>query len=113
TDIARVCHEANRTLQAALNEPLSARSSSWENSSEDIKLSVEHGVLRALKGATPEELHEECFVYKTRHGWVHGEFKSDKYKTHPNLVSYDRLPESQKLKDKLFLAIVETLKGEE
>ena len=42
--------------------------------------------------------------------WSYGEVKDAEAKTHPCLIPYDQLPEFQKAKDKLFVAIVDALK---
>lgn len=42
-------------------------------------------------------------------GWVFGEIKDADAKTHPCIVPYDELPEFQKKKDHLFIAIVKAL----
>lgn len=52
---------------------------------------------------TPEENHENWMRYKLEHGWVYGEKKSEKYKTHPDLVPFDELPEVEQRKDEMDL----------
>lgn len=106
--IARACHEANRVLQSALNEEVSKP---WQTSSEEIRESARNGVVLALQGSTPEELHEGWVEFKVSEGYKWGPVKSETSKTHPCLVSYEELPEEQKVKDKLFYSIVDALKG--
>jgi hypothetical protein len=40
---------------------------------------------------------------------VYGETKDPVKKTHPWMIPYDELPQIQKTKDKLFLAVVKSL----
>lgn len=106
-EIARVCHEANRALQIISNDP--APSPDWDNAPDWQRESAVEGVEAALRGEGPEELHESWCVSKIRDGWTFGDVKDAELKTHPCLVDYDALPEEQKVKDRLFAAIVEVL----
>lgn len=109
-EIARVCHEANRAVQTIQASPLIAISPPWDELDFETRQSAISGVVNALKGATPEESHENWCRFKREHGWVRGPVKDLERREHPLLVPYDELPESQKLKDKLFLAVVEALR---
>lgn len=106
--IARACHEANRALQIAFDDP--AVSPSWEDAPEWQRDSAMHGVGAAINGATPEQLHDAWCEVKRRDGWIYGETKDADAKTHPCLVPYAELPAEQRLKDGLFHAIVNALK---
>ena len=106
-DIATICHAANGALRVVLGE---SPSPNWIDLDSESKLSVIEGVQHALSGKTSEELHESWCRYKEDHGWKYGPVQNAEAKTHPNLVAYDQLPESQKLKDALFKAIVEVFK---
>lgn len=105
-DIARVCHEANRQLQAILGEDTSP---TWYFLDDETKLSAIDGVKNAQSGATPQESHENWLRFKEEHGWTYGEEKDGVAKTHPCMVPYDQLPEEQKAKDELFTSIVRAL----
>ena len=65
---------------------------------------------------TPEQTHQNWFLVKAEEGWVYGEVKDAEKKTHPCMVPYAALPESQKAKDDLFrmavLLAYEVLKKE-
>jgi hypothetical protein len=105
-DIARVCHEANRALQLALDE---APSPHWDETDAEMRASAVDGVFTALEGATPEELHQSWCEFRLAQGWRHGAVKDTEAKTHPCLVPYAELPEDQRLKDELFQAVVGVL----
>lgn len=107
--IARVCHEANRGLQAAYPTDGIPVAPPWDEFPADQQLGVIAGVEQALAGATPEELHESWCAFKVADGWSYGEVKDAEAKTHPCLVPYAELPEDQRVKDRLFSAIVEAL----
>lgn len=108
SDIARVCHEANRAYQHVTGDP--APSPAWDEAPEWQRASATEGVEKALYGATPEELHESWVEAKERDGWVRGEVKDGEAKTHPCLVEYHLLSEEQRRKDALFYAVVEALR---
>lgn len=106
-DIARVCHAANRELQLIQGDP--NPSPEWDRAPEDQRRSALEGVRNALDGRSPAELHQNWCDEKTRNGWVFGTFKDAEIKTHPCLVPYDQLPAGQRLKDKVFLRIVNAM----
>ena len=105
--IAEVCHEANRVLQHHLGEQVSRP---WETAGDEQQESAIDGVRNALVGASAELSHENWLEFKRSQGWVYGEVKDEERKTHPCMVPYRALPEEQKFKDKLFLAIVGAFK---
>ena len=102
--IAHVCHEANRALQVTAGEgdisPHFMEAPEWQVQS------AYEGVQAALDGQTPEQLHESWCRYKIEDGWKYGATKDPVAKLHPCLVPYSKLPESQRIKDHVFQAIV-------
>lgn len=107
--IAEACHEANRVLQKTWGDPMV--SPHWEDAPEWQRASAMEGVANALKGRTPAELHQDWCHHKRKDGWTFGQTKDADAKTHPCLVDYDDLPDTERVKDELFLAIVLTLAG--
>ena len=69
------------------------------------------GVEHALKypEAGPEDSHQNWWAGKIADGWTYGEVKDTVAKTHPCMVPYSQLPEFQRKKGALFLAIVRAL----
>ena len=57
----------------------------------------------------PEQQHEAWREDKRRDGWVYGVVKDPAAKTHPCMVPYADLPESQRRKDALYLAVVRAM----
>lgn len=107
--IARVCHEANRALQIEQADPTIPVSPLWDDLDSETRESAVVGVQGVLKGNTPEQSHETWTEFKVAHGWTLGPVKDEAKKEHPLLVPYADLPESQKIKDTLFVAIVKAL----
>ncbi len=103
--IARICHEANREFCELTGGWIQPH---WDSAGKIVQDSVISGVKKRMENPdiTAAQSHEEWRRYKEAEGWVYGEDKSLKEKTHPNLVPYDELPPEQQIKDHLFSAIV-------
>lgn len=100
-DVARVCHAAN----AELNRIYGEDTIEWQ---EGARESVIAGVEAAQKeSCTAIESHNRWLRYKQAEGWKLGPVKDSIDKRHPLLVPWSQLPEHEKVKDRLFVAIVE------
>jgi hypothetical protein len=110
SQIAHVCHEANRALQLVTGDSLPSRR--WEDESDDTRFFATSVVSDVRGGATPEQLHERWCMQKAAVGWVFGTAKDAVKKTHPCLVPYEQLPQAQRDKDTLFMTVVRALSGE-
>lgn len=104
-DIAKVCHEANKAYCETIGDNSQL---SWDDAAEWQRDSAIKGVEFKLANpeATASAQHESWMDQKIADGWFYGEVKDAEKKTHPCLVEYDQLPEEQRVKDKLFAAIV-------
>lgn len=111
TDIARVCHEVNRaycqsigdlTQVAWIMAPL------WQQNSaiQDVQYRLQN------PKAGPADMHDAWCAAKVSEDWKHGPIKHLENKKHPCLVPYNELPAEQRVKDYLFMAVVESLKEE-
>lgn len=110
--IAELCYEVNRAICEAEGDPLER--GSWATADSELKSSVRKGVVNQL--STPvnssEESHSRWVESKNVEGWVYGEELDREKKTHPNMVPYSELPFSQRVKDHVFLAIVNVCKSQ-
>ena len=110
--IAHVCHEANRALQI-VNCDLSP-SPPWAQESEEVHRFAVAAVEFAMRGGTPEEQFRNWRDAKAADGWTYGPVKDPAAKTHPCMVAdYADLPETQRVKDAVFAAIVREMSGGE
>jgi len=109
TDVAAICHEANRQL---CKRQTDFTQLPWYSAPEWAKESAIAGVKAILVNpdTTPEKSHENWLAYKEADGWRYGVMKNSFTKEHPCIVPYDELPDDQKLKDHLFLGIVNAAK---
>lgn len=104
--IAIACHQQNRTYCQQLgddSQPLWIDAPEWQTSSAVM------GVQAALINPNPAASHESWMKQKVDDGWVYGEKKDPKAKTHHCIVPYDELPAEQKKKDTLFIEMVQQL----
>lgn len=107
--IAEVCHEALRVLQHIQGDP--DPSPAWADMPETERMPAVEGVHGARLGHTPAQSHASWCQVKYRDGWRYGPVKDPVAKTHPCLVPYAELPEGQRAKDRVFVAIVRALAG--
>jgi hypothetical protein len=102
TVVARAVHEAIRAYQAANREeeapPWAA--SGWMQSS------TLEAVEFALANPTPGAQHAAWCAAKQRDGWRYGTVKDESAKTHPSMVPFEDLSESEQRKDALLIAVV-------
>lgn len=110
--IARVVHEANRAVQIEQADPTIPVSPPWDETDPETRQSAVEGVVGVQRGNTPEESHVGWMQFKLDNGWTLGPVKDEAKKEHPLLVPYDELPASQRVKDSLFVNIVQALSQE-
>lgn len=108
TQIAQVCHEANRAYCFVTGD---ASQKSWEEAEQWQRDSAVKGVEFAIANpsAPPSAQHESWVAQKVADGWKYGPVKDPEKKEHPCIIPYDGLPEFQQRKDSLFRAVVAAL----
>ncbi len=106
--IARIAHEVNRAYCAALGDNSQP---TLEDAPEWQREAVMNGVRNILYGTvvTPEESHRSWVAKMADNGWVYGPVKDTERKQHPCMRPYTELPLEQRVKDHLFLAVVQAL----
>jgi RyR domain len=103
--VARTVHEAMRAHQGALGEP---EAPPWKDSGW-MQASSREAVEFALGNPTPGAQHEAWMQSKQRDGWVRGPVKDEAQKTHPSLVPFEELSDSEQSKDALLIAVVQAV----
>lgn len=103
---ARAAHEANRAYCVALGDESQP---SWLDAPGWQKASAVNGVRGVLAGNTPEQSHENWLAEKRKSGWTYGPAKDPGTKEHPCFMPYAELPEAQRRKDDVFVAVVRAM----
>lgn len=108
--IAKVAHEVNRAVKKFYGEE---EIPSWADSTGGLRNRAMVGVEKIIanRAITASQLHEEWVKTMLQDGWTHGPVLDSISKRHPNMVRYDDLPDTQKLKDHIYLAIVSSMLG--
>lgn len=111
-DIARVAHEASRAYCITLGDNSQLP---WDEAPAWQRESVIAGVqfIADDPRRSPVDSHISWCDHKYATGWTYGPVKDEVAKTHPCLRPYHELPEEQRRKDALFVAIVRALLAQE
>jgi len=103
---ARAAYEANRAYCFALGD---YSHGPWEHAPEWQTESTKAGVPGVLAGRTPEQMHEHWLADKRAAGWKHGPLKDPVKKEHPCILPYADLPQAQRVKDEIYIAVVKAV----
>ena len=106
--IARTSHEALRGFKASAGQDPGP---SWEDAEPWMRESTLEAVaFRIANPSAPASAeHERWLREKEATGWVYGEVKDAEAKTHPMMVEYAHLPEDERKKDALIMAVADAL----
>jgi hypothetical protein len=110
--VARICHAANLEFCESIGD---SSQKPWDQAEPWQRESAVKGVKFKLDNplAAPSAQHDAWCADKIAGGWVFGKVKDATAKTHPCLVPYDQLPLDQRIKDFLFVGIVEAFRKAE
>lgn len=105
SEIARVCHEANRAYCDVIGDdtqPEWSRAPKWQTDSaiNGVRFHMEH------PEAGDAASHNNWLDEKRADGWKYGPVKDADKKEHPCMVAFEDLPRFQQVKDRLFRSIV-------
>lgn len=105
--IAELAHETNMTFCRLIGDDSQLP---WSDAPDWQKQSAIKGVKYRLAHpmSSAESQHEAWLKEKEDAGWKYGEIKDPEKKEHPCCVPYAKLPLEQRIKDILFLNIVES-----
>lgn len=104
--LAEIAHYLNQIYCEGLGEEVKPGGGGAEDYA--IMKSITDGIrfCEENQQASPKQMHNNWMAHKIKEGWVLGEEKDSKKKTHPSLRPYDELPKSERAKDKLFKELV-------
>lgn len=109
SEIYRTCAERAHMANKAYCESIGDRSQpSWDEAPNWQRQSAIVGAQHAIENpnAGPSDSHDSWLAEKELAGWVYGPEKDPERKQHPCMVPYNQLPEWQRTKDHIFLAVV-------
>ncbi len=105
-EVAKECHIANNNLMVTNNEipnPID-----WN----DLSTHTKHINISSVKkiydnpSITAKDIHDEWMKNKIKDGWKYGDVKDDELKTHHLIVDFDKMNDVDKMKDQIFIDIV-------
>ena len=104
--IAPVVHEAIRSLDSVLGRKPgpSWAEATWQRESTVAAVRV------ALEQPSARKQHERWMKERSEAGWTYGPVKDEAAKKNPLLIPFDDLPDAEKAKDSLIIAITQALK---
>lgn len=126
--IAKTAHSVITEYSLALPSPVEqevlppydiveANAENGDEQAQHVIDSTYEAVLAIISGevTTAQDLHNKWRRSKLSAGWSYGPVKSYELKQHPNLIAggYDALPAQERLKDVLFLAVVQSFTNAE
>lgn len=100
---ARAAHEVLRAYNEVIGDAVAPE---WERCPHHMRTVTRNGVLPALQGTSPADSHARWCEGMAAQGWVWGPAKDPARKQHPYLTEFDKLPESARAKDHLFVSVV-------
>ncbi len=106
TVIAELTHESNRVYQKSIGQEVDPH---WDELPDGKKAAKVLGVGYILghPNCSPSDLHQAWCDHYLGQGWSVGVTRDVEKKQHPNMVPFGSLPLHQRIKDHLFLNIVQ------
>lgn len=100
-EAAKASHEANKTYCESIGD---VSQPPWDEAPDWQKDSAVAGVKFHIENPDAKDAasHDSWLAQKEADGWVYGDVKDEKAKTHPCIVPFEDLPLSQQSKDGLF-----------
>jgi hypothetical protein len=91
---------------------ISTGSTSWDDDTAENRGAMVIAMGVAMRKApTARQMHAMWCARKQAGGWAYGETLDEASKTHPMMCPYDSLPDQEKLRGRLFVAIARAFGG--
>lgn len=107
--LAEVSYEAVQSFNEAVGE---VRGNSWAFASVEDQSQFRHAVASKLRyPSSPQQTHASWLRSQVDQGWKFGKVFSEEAKTNPNLLPYEALPDTVRIKDALLHSVISTLRN--
>lgn len=112
TDIAEIFHQANHVYSRTLG--LESEFPTWKETPQVTRDALRDRVQRRLDHPDdPQSMEHDLWVAKkVSQGWKLGPVKDADKKEHPYMTPYDEVPERERDRDEIFIAIVLALRSQ-
>ncbi len=106
--ISVVMHETVRAFQKANGQ---TPAPPWRQAPKWMRTATRDAILFRIENpdAPSSAQHDQWMRDKTRDGWIYGIIKDADAKTHPLMVPYDELPDVERRKDALVIAVINAM----
>jgi hypothetical protein len=102
--IAEFAHEINRAYCEAIGDHTQPK---WADLPAHLQAGIMMGVEANMDSImSPEQSHSVWMEEKRRTGWKYAPVKNVEAREHPCMVPWDLLPQDQRVKDYLFVAVM-------
>lgn len=106
-EVARLCHKANSVYCEIIGDRVPMP---WALTDQDRIIDGVNFVLQT-PGVTPKQVHDHWMETMHKAGWHYGLVKDYACKISPALIPFGQQPEAQRMKDRLFIGIVNACRG--
>ncbi len=102
--IAEIIH----SVSSLIPRPDGSEVGSWQDLPDTFKKNAENAVIQIMNSSShsPEDLHNLWMKPLVNGGWSQGPYDREN-KTHPCLIPFEELPESEVLKDEIWFHMTE------
>ena len=111
--IARITYNACKDFQKECKET-NFNQVDWKDTTDELRQncidSVKFVIDNTDKSNLEKLLHENWCKIKKQQGWKYGKKRNVEKKTHPFIVSYEKLPQTQILEYRMFISMVKSMR---
>lgn len=108
-EVARVVHEINRHYNKLLMDREDPHWGELDDADKARRVSLLSETVPDIKKISAKKMHDMWMAQQEKEGWIYGDNYDAKKKTHPCIVSWTDLPDLEKAKDAMYLAVIKAM----